>query len=439
MSYPTQPEATVVVIGAGMAGLTAARELHRQGVDVVVLEAADRPGGRAMSATTSLGSRVDLGGQWIGHDHHRMMALAEELGSTQFRMHTRLMPVLVDGPRRLSVPVVLGALLVLAGVEVVCLVGTPRRWDHSTVESWLQKVPGRSVRRLLEVLAWTSWTADLDRFSIRAMAKMIRLQGGLRTAMATKGGAQESLLVEGIASLIDGLAAELGPRVRHGQRVDSIRQADGRVLVRTSTGDISAAKVIVTAPPPMAACISYDPALPRSLADLQRSSYMGSVYKAIAVYEEPFWRARKGGEFIVLDGPGRAVFDTTPPAGPGHLCILVAGPEARDLDRLDPDDRRSAVLGSLARHIGPEVLQPADWHEKAWHRDQFVGGGYMAVPNPGSAGFLPMPSTPVGDIHWAGTETAGDHPGYLEGAIESGHRVAREVMATLPLVTSGQR
>jgi monoamine oxidase len=427
-------ETAVVVVGAGMAGLVAARELHRQGIDVLVLEAADRLGGRAMSGTTSLGSRVDLGGQWIGHDHTRFIALAKELGATQFKMHTGLMPVLVDGPKRLPVSTVLEALLLLAGVEAMAVIGTPRRWDTSTVEAWLRKVPGRRARRLLEVLAWISWTADLDRFSIRAMAKMIRLQGGLRTAMSTKGGAQDSLLVEGVASLIDGLADELGPRVRRGQRVASIVCSDTGVTIRTSAGDISAAKVIVTAPPPMAAHISYEPPLPRDTADMQRRCYMGSVYKAIGVYEQPFWRARKGGEFIVLDNPGRAVFDTTPPGGPGHLCILVAGPEARDLDRLDPIDRRHAVLGSLAQHIGPEVLQPVDWHEKAWHRDEYAGGGYMAVPDPGSGLSLPVPSAPIGGIHWAGSETAGDHPGYLEGAIESGHRAAQEVIRALPSI-----
>jgi monoamine oxidase len=238
--------------------------------------------------------------------------------------------------------------------------------------------------------------------------------------------------VEGVGALIEALADELSPRVRSGQRVDGIVRNDAGVTVRTSSGDIAATKVIVTAPPPMAARISYEPPLPRDRAELQQRCYMGSVYKAIGVYDRPFWRDRRGGEFIVLDNPGRAVFDTTPPGGPGHLCILVAGPEARDLDRLDPMARRAAVLGSLDQHIGPEVLEPVDWHEKAWHRDEYAGGGYMAVPDPGSAGYLPVPSEPIGGIHWAGSETAGDHPGYLEGAIESGHRVAQEVIKALP-------
>lgn len=430
----TELDAAVVVVGAGLSGLVAARDLHRRGIDVIVFEAADRVGGRAMSETSGLGSRLDLGGQWIGHDHHRVMALAAELGVTPFRMHTGRLPRVVDGPRRLSpaAPSMVLAGLVLAGVGVLSRVGAPERWNGSTVDAWLGKVPGRTTRRLLEVVALISWTADLDRYSVHAMARMIRNQGGLRTILATRGGAQESLLVEGMGTLVDRLAAELGPRLRTGHAVSSIVREDHGVTVRSASGDVRAAKAIVTVPPPIAARIVHEPVLPPDRVELEQSTYMGSVYKAIAVYERPFWRARKGGEVIVLGNPGSAVFDTTPPGGPGHLCVLVAGPEARELDRLDAAGRREAVLAPLVSHLGPAVREPVSWHEKSWHRDEYVGGGYVALPKPGTtAGLPPMPCAPVGDIHWAGAETASEHAGYLEGAIEAGERAAREVIQTL--------
>ncbi|MBJ8347189.1 NAD(P)/FAD-dependent oxidoreductase [Antrihabitans sp. YC2-6] len=425
---------TVVVVGAGLSGLIAARELMRNGIDVIVLEAADRVGGRAMSETTALGSRVDLGGQWIGHDHHRIAALASELGLTQFRMHTGRLPVVIDGHRRLSPagPSMLLTALLLVGIELLSRIGTRERWNTTTIADWLRRVPGRSPRRLLEVIALTSWTADLDRLSIRSMTKMIRLQGGLATMLSTSGGAQESLLVEGAGALVDKLAAELGPRVRTGHRVTSIVRGDRGVTVATTSGAVLATKVIVTVAPPMARRITHEPALPQARVDVEQNSYMGSVYKAIAVYERPFWRQRHGGEFLVLDKPGRAVFDTTPPDGPGHLCVLVAGPEARSLDSLDGEARREAFLGALVAHVGPEVLAPVSWHEKSWHLDEYVGGGYLALPEPGTAEIIsPVSWAPYGDIHWAGTETAGSHAGYLEGAIESGARAAFEVTEAL--------
>ena len=160
---------------------------------------------------------------------------------------------------------------------------------------------------------------------------------------------------------------------------------------------------------------------------------MGSVYKAIAVYHRPFWRDGAGGEFLLLDSPASAVFDTTAPGGPGHLCLLVGGPAARSLDGMSVDQRRTALLGPLVPHIGEEVLTPVSWHEKSWHRDEYVRGGYVALPIAGATDWAggTAPSTPTGVLHWAGTETAQDHPGYVDGAIESGDRVAREVAAAL--------
>lgn len=423
---------TVAIVGAGLSGLIAARELQRAGVECLVLEAADRPGGRTLSETTALGSRVDLGGQWIGHDHHRIAALAAEIGATPFRMHTQAVPTLLDQQRRVSLaaPSVLSAMAALAGVEVLTRIPTPRSWQDMTVASLLEKVPGAAARRLLGVVAEISWTADLDRMTVKAMVNGIRRQGGLRTMLSTTGGAQDTLVKESIGFLSEHLASELGRRVRTGHRVTAIVQDDAGVSIQTTQGKVRASKAIVTVPPPMARRIRFDPPLPAEHAALQETTYMGSVFKAIAVYATPFWRDRAGGEFIVLDPPGRAVFDSSSPGGPGHLVILVGGPTARTLDDLNPEKRRKILLDDLVPHVGREILEPASWHEKSWHLDENAGGGYLALTCAGSPAELPFPHAPVGHIHWAGTETAHDHPGYLDGAIEAGLRAAGEISAS---------
>lgn len=428
-------DTTVAVVGAGMSGLIAARELCRQGIDVLVLESADRPGGRMMAETSSLGSRLDLGGQWVGHGHHRFTALAAELGAEMFPMHTPKVPEVVDGSGRIATvgPTMLAVSAVLLAWEARARRGAPGKWASQTVDEWLRRVPGRKARRLLEVLVSVSVTADLDRYSMHAFVEAVRYQGGLTAMLSTNGGAQESLIVEGAGTLTERLAADLGTRVLTGHRVTSIHHDGSGATLHTASGAVRADKVIVSVPPPMSARISYDPPLPASRTALEKNTYMGSVYKAIAVYERPFWRERNGhAEFLLLDRPGGAVFDTTSPDGPGHLCVLVAGTEARELDRLGAAGRSQALLRRLVPRLGPEVLTPVSWHEKSWHLDEHVGGGYAALAIPGTTdGYLPMPSQPVGALHWAGTETASEHAGYIEGAIESGERAAREVIKSL--------
>lgn len=425
----------VVVVGAGISGLVAARALARAGLDVVVLESADRPGGRMLAETSLLGSRLDLGGQWLGHGHHRFEALAAELGATVFPMHTPRRPAVVVGEADLSMaaPAALVAQSVLVLWEVRSRLGPPPRWRSVTVADWLCRVPNRRARRLLEVLVSVASTADLDRVSMHAFAALVRHQGGLAAMLATKGGAQESLLVEGAATLPERLADELGERVRLRSRVTRIDRDDDGATVHTADGAVRARKVVVTVPPPVAARIDHTPPLPAARRSLESNTVMGTVHKAIAVYDDPFWRtSRRTAEVVLLDEPGCAVFDSSPPDGPGHLCFLLAGPEARALDALDPVARRTALLAPLARRFGDRILDPADWHDKSWHLDVHAGGGYLALPLAGTDdGYLPVAADPVGPVHWGGTETASEHAGYIEGAIESGERVAAEVVAAL--------
>lgn len=234
--------------------------------------------------------------------------------------------------------------------------------------------------------------------TVKSMVNMIRRQGGLRTMLSTTGGAQDTLVEEGIGFLTERLAAEVGLRVRTGHRVTAIVQDEAGVTIETTEAEMRASQVIVTVPPPMAKRIRFDPPLPAALTELQETSYMGSVFKAIAVYERPFWRERSGREFIVLDSPGRAIFDSGSPDGPGHLVFLVGGPTARALDDLDPAKRRKILLDDLVPHVGREVLEPAGWHEKSWHLDENAGGGHTALPDPRSPAELPFPHAPVGHI-----------------------------------------
>lgn len=425
--------AQVIVIGAGLSGLTAASELHRQGIDVIVLEASSNVGGRVSSATTKLGSHLDLGGQWIGHGHHRITALVEKARGTAYQTFSRGLPTIVREGRTVSLfsPSVLLATIYLVFLELASRIYVPQGWVSVSVNQAIATfVPLEITRQLLRLLAMVSSTAELSLFSIYSLAKAIPLSGGLLTMLGTEGGAQDRLVVESMGIATSMLANELPRKILTGMRITSVSQNRGdEVTVHTASGEqFHTRKVIIAVPPPMLKDITFDPPMPPERIALQERTRMGVVYKAIAVFEHPFWREGLGGEFLVLDDPACGVFDSSSPGGPGHLCFLVAGTPARQLDTLDTDARRETLLSRLVPHLGHRVLQPVDWHEKAWHLDEFCGGGYLAYGIVGTTdGLLPMLHEPIGNLHWAGTETAQEHPGYLEGAVESGQRAADEV------------
>ncbi|KAJ6783216.1 hypothetical protein PWT90_01256 [Aphanocladium album] len=430
-------EAQVIVIGAGMSGLTAAAELQRKGVSVVLLEASSRVGGRAYSVDTKLGSHIDLGGQWIGHGHHRLEALLKKAGGTSYKTFTRGLPVIINRSRILPLysPSVILAIVYLVIIELASMIRLPQSWLALTVDkaiaSW---VPLEVTRQLLLLVIATISTAELENASLYAFAHLARTNGGLLAMTGTAGGAQDSLSIEAMGAITTMLARELSGKVLTETPVTSISQksADKGVIVTAAGRQFHALKVIIAVPPPMQKNITFDPPMPAQRQALIKNTRMGVVCKSLAIYDEPFWRQGLGGEFLVLDDPAFGVFDTSSPGGPGHLCFLICSTPARQLDKLDSKSRQELLLSRLAPFLGRRVMQPVEWHEKAWHEDEFCGGGYIAFPISGTVeGLLPMPHEAVGRVYWAGTETAEDHPGYLEGAVQAGERAAEEVLQAL--------
>ncbi|MGW4286953.1 flavin monoamine oxidase family protein [Streptomyces sp. NPDC004673] len=424
----------VVVVGAGYAGLVAARDLLRAGVSVRVLEAADRVGGRALTVTSSAGTAVDLGGQWVGHDHAGIRALAAEFGVASFPTHTTGKDLIREGGRDVALlsPTGLGAGAAFLALAAAERLGIGAREDRTLAE-WLSMVLPRQARRFVEIVLGEVTATDADLISFRAVAEGIKQAGGLCEMLGVEGGAQEALLSGGAGGLAASMAAGLGPVVELNRPVSQIVRDEDGVTVHTPHGETRARRVVVTVPPPVAKSITHHPALPEARELVERDTFMGTVYKAVVVYDSPFWREDGlSGELFALDGPVPSAFDVSPPGGRGHMCVLVPGRQARELDRLDDATRRATVLSALAAHFGEPARHPLSFHEKSWHQDEFVGGGYMAWPRPGSpADMRRAGAAPVGRVHWAGTETSPEYAGYFEGAVRSGERVADEVLAAL--------
>ena len=178
---------------------------------------------------------------------------------------------------------------------------------------------------------------------------------------------------------------------------------------------------------------------------------MGTVTKVVAVYPTPFWRdSGLSGQAVGDEGPITFAFDNTPPDGtPGILLGFVAGRHARDFARLDADERRAQALDGFARWFGSDAHAAIDYAEKQWNEDEWSRGGYFGYFPPGGWTSVGAElTTPVGPIHWAGSETAGICMGSMDGALRAGTRAATEALEhlrsradalTLPRTTATQK
>jgi monoamine oxidase len=189
---------------------------------------------------------------------------------------------------------------------------------------------------------------------------------------------------------------------------------------------------VVALPPTLAGRIAYAPALPGFRDQLTQRLPAGAAIKCLAIYDRPFWRdAGFSGQVSCTDGPFRVAFDTSPASGsPGVLSAFVTGSAARALTQLARSERRAAVLDALARAFGRPAAAPTEFVEQNWLDEEFTRGCYHGFGPPGVyTAYGSALRAPIGRIHWAGTETGVHQMGSMGGAIDSGRRVARELLA----------
>jgi monoamine oxidase len=447
------PDATwtadVVVVGAGFAGLTAARELKRLGHDVLVLEGRDRVGGRSHTGHVA-GIPVDMGGTFVGPTQDAVLALADELGIPTI-------PTYHDGANLIrwrgavrsysgTVPrLSLGGLVDVGRVRWQCeriarTVPVTEPWtarradrlDRQSLGDWLRSVrAGATARDLLAIMARVTWGCEPDDVSMLHAAHYTHAAGGLDRMLDVENGAQQDRFPGGTQQIAEAAAAELGSRVLLNAPVRRIERHGAGVTVTSTVGQAEAGYVIVAIPPAHRASIEFSPPLPPEYEQLAKHWPQGRLSKAYAAYETPFWRAAGfSGQALSDKGPVFITFDVSPHAdGPGILMGFV---DARAFDSLPTEQRRRDTLRCFASLFGDEALKPLDYVDQRWGAEDFAPGGPTAAVPPGSwTRFGPWLREPVGPIHWAGTETADEWTGFLDGAVRSGQRAAAEITALL--------
>jgi monoamine oxidase len=439
----------VAVVGAGFAGLAAARELTRQDHDVVVFEGRDRVGGRSFTGSVA-GLPADLGGSFVGPTQDAVLELAAELQVPTTPTHHDGKNVIRwrGGTRsyRGTIPKLsLTGLLDVARlrwqfdrIARAVPVAAPwdarhaRQLDDQSLGGWLRSVRATATAcDLLAIMARVTWGCEPDDVSMLHAARYVHASGGLDRLLDVEHGAQQDRFPGGTQQIADAAAAELGARIVLNAPVRRIDRHGAGVTITSDRGQAEAGFLIVAIPPAHRAFIEFAPPLPPEYDQLAQHWPQGRLSKAYAAYSTPFWRANGfSGMALSDEGPVFITFDVSPHAdGPG---ILMGFADARAFDSLPTEQRRSDTLRCFASLFGADALKPLDYVDHRWGVEKFAPGGPTAAVPPGSwTRYGPWLHEPVGPIHWAGTETADEWTGYLDGAVRSGQRAAAEIAALL--------
>jgi monoamine oxidase len=431
----------VLVLGAGLAGLAAARDLARAGTDVLLVEARGRVGGRVEQVRLDDGRVVQLGGEVVGRAHTAYLGLVAELGLTVERSYVaepgELTRGLVEGVFVGDTPAWLGpedrACAERVTAELVGLARTvdpadpwshpdAERLDRISVAAWLRAAGASpAVVRLKEIGALALADGSNQRTSMLAKLRKTAVAGGDGDYDYEE---WEGLRVaEGSATVALRMAAELDGRIRLDAPVGVILVAPAGCTVTLGSGEeLRAAAVVSAIPVGPLRDVAIEGVSPQRLASLDRQRHALAA-KVVAAYPAPFWRRR--GQNGLSEGEG--ILGSTWVQGEGVLSALVPPERIASFLATSPRRRIPEALAEIARLFGPDALSPVATFERLWGVDRWTKG-YVTQWHPGDVlGVGPLHGTHEPPFYVCGSDQW--VAGYMEGAVRTGRAAAAAVLA----------
>jgi monoamine oxidase len=412
----------VAVVGAGMAGLSAARALEQQGFACRVIEARDRVGGRVHTNYRDGRVIVETGAEFLCHDMTELKALVLEAGlalSPRHEAGDQLIAAKNEEPVRLT-----GGASGKdrpSASDMAALIGSA---DCSMKELIRRHLPDAE-----EALAVSSSMSELlsvnvDRLSAMAVTDI------RRRYLSTQSDLQLHV-PGGIETVAREMAGGLNNPVLLGNPVRSIALEGGVVRVLADRLELHARALVLAIPPPVVQRIAFAPALPPDVVKALDSYVAGSMIKIVLAYETPFWReAGLSGDVLFVDPYAINVSDASfEEDGQGRLVMFVGASTADDWALKTQSERTRLTLELLESALGPQASTPLWINEGVWVAESWSGGGYNAQV---LLGGLPNAAEVLRDAEYrsmvfAGSEIAPQFPTLIEGAIRSGREAAIRV------------
>ncbi|ARV59322.1 amine oxidase [Nostocales cyanobacterium HT-58-2] len=440
----------VAIVGAGISGLSAAWELHKLGIEsLVVLEANSRVGGRTLNYPLVSGGYVEQGGTWAGPTQTALLNLAKEMGvSTKkgklegltFYGFRQKWTMLEPSPTSESHIAQKDFAQAMTTFEALCrTVPVEAPWqapdanvlDSMTMGAWIeQNTTTDEARAWFEGCVRQIISGDPHKVSLLWMLHFVHT-AGFNDLLET---AEDFGFVGGTQQISLNIAQHLGERILLNAPVTEILGYDGSLVQLVSErGVVYAQEVIVAMMPKTVGRIKFHPPLPAIHRQLIAQWETMSWIKFHAIYEQPWWQGQIiSGHFLNIDTKIEA-FDISPEDGSKGVIVGLLAPDYATLPELK---RRELCLTFLGETFGQAARQPLEFIEFDWNNQPWTGGCISALP-PGlltAAGSAL--NSPVGRIHWAGTERSSVWVNYIEGAIRAGQKAAHDVAARLRSVST---
>ncbi|KAJ4410382.1 hypothetical protein N0V91_001866 [Didymella pomorum] len=455
----------VAVVGAGLSGLTAARDLLHAGKSVIILEARDRVGGKVYNHPLKNGGVTEVGAEFVGPTQEKVLSMISDLGLQTFNTYSQGQSILWRNNTRHvftpdpalggAPPVDPSSLAQIAAAQAQLdewaaelNVSAPwthpqaAKWDSQTFDDYLNQYANHADARFVLGTACNSLlSVEPKEISLLYVLAYIAAAGDETTVgtlgrlIAVKGGAQESRVVGGTGLIPQRLADKVGyNHIVLSAPVSSVVKTGKGYKVCSRAGTVIAKNVVLAMAPPLLRQINFEPALPATRQKLNEKTKMGALGKGIPIYETPFWRKGENLSAQVQSDSGsvRVAFDSTPEDGSfGALLGFLLADEMRALDKLSVAEAQSKIVADYVRYYGKQAANFTEFVLQRWDLEEWSRGGPVAVAPPnvltryGSA-----LRQSAGGLHFAGTETSEYWTGYMDGAIRSGERVAREIVGS---------